>query len=406
MQVILQGSLRHFPAAELLGFLCRTGRKGTLDLEISGRRTRILFENETILSAQSKTAGEGIDAALDILEWTDGTFTLLDAAVLPEGTKALSLTLPALHQEAKRRAEEKAAGYPDATFFHVIEDPALQQQVSLKNEEFKLLFRLAAGRTFSELLAEYAIPRKELADRLKYLEGLGLISSESPADQSSPWAKEALPSPKAEPPRVEPVRAKPERAETPRAETPRAETPRAEPPREEATRIQSPRVETPRSQEMATVPESIALPDLPEAERTMMQAPPPAVEEPVTAPIPAPPRRPTLVGSLTPDEEPDNVFPLLDAECLIGRRATKEVAFALNDGSISSKHAKLVRTPDGFLIEDLGSKNGTFVNGEKVTEKRLLSDGDLIRLGKVIMTFNVAREKKAGEQTIPEIRVD
>lgn len=403
MQVILQGSLRHFPAAELLGFLCRTGRKGTLDLEVSGRRTRLLFENETILSAQSKTAGEGIDAALDVLEWTDGTFTLLDDAVLPEGTKALSLTAPALHQEAKRRAEEKAAGYPDTTFFHVIEDPALQQQVSLKAEEFKLLFRLAAGRTFSELLAEYAIPRKELAERLKYLEGLGLISSESVAEQSSPWAKEASAAPKADPPRVDPPRPAPPRAEPP----PRAETPRAEPPPADATRIQSPRAEPPRSQEMATVPESVALPDVPEAERTMMQAPPPPVaEEPVTAPIPAPPRRPTIVGSLTPDEEPDNVFPLLDAECLIGRKATKEVAFALNDGSISSKHAKLIRTPEGFLIEDLGSKNGTFVNGEKVTEKRLLSDGDLIRLGKVIMTFNVAREKKAGEQTIPEIRVD
>lgn len=384
MQVILQGSLRHFPAAELLVFLCQPGRKGTLDLETAGRRTRILFENETILGAQSKTA-EGIDAALDGLEWKDGTFTLLDAAVLPEGAKALALTLPALFEEARKRAEEKASGYPDSTLFHVVEDPALKQQVSLKSEEFKLLFRLASGRTFSELLAEYAIPRKELAERLKYLEGLGLIASESAAEQSSPWAKEA------------------------QASAPRAEAPRAEASRAEAPRAQAP---APRAREMATVPESVAVPDVPEAEKTMMQAPPPPppppapAEEPVTAPVPAPPRRPTLVGSLTPDEAPDDVFPLLDAECLIGRKATKEVAFALNDGSISSRHAKLVRTPEGFVIEDLGSKNGSFVNGEKVSEKRLLADGDIIRLGKVIMTFNVAREKKAGEKTVPEIRVE
>jgi pSer/pThr/pTyr-binding forkhead associated (FHA) protein len=134
----------------------------------------------------------------------------------------------------------------------------------------------------------------------------------------------------------------------------------------------------------------------------MMQMPPEAARAPQT---PAPQRRPTLVGSLTPDESPDNVFPLLDAECLIGRKVTKEVAFSVDDGSISSKHAKLTRTADGFLIEDLGSRNGTFVNGEKVTDKRLLADGDLIRLGKVIMTFNVARQAKAGEQTVPEIRV-
>jgi len=397
MQVILQGSLRHFPAAELLGFLCQAGRKGTLDCEAAGRRTRILFENDAILSAQSKQA-EGMDAALDLLAWTDGTFTILDAAVLPAGVSPLALTLPALHDEAKRRAEEKAAGYPDATFFHVIEDPALQQQVSLKAEEFKLLFRLAAGRTFSELLAEYAIPRRELADRLKYLEGLGLIRTESPAEQSSPWAKE--------------LAAHPRPAEAPRpVEVPRAvEAPRPEPQRAAAIPpADATRLRPPRSQEMATVPESISLPEIPEAERTMMQAPPPpAVAAPATSPAPVPeaPRRPTLVGSLTPDDAPDNVFPLLDAECLIGRKVTKEVAFALNDGSISSKHAKLVRTPDGFYIEDLASKNGTFVNGERVSEKRLLSDGDLIRLGKVIMTFNVAREKKPGEQTVPEIRVE
>jgi FHA domain-containing protein/uncharacterized protein DUF4388 len=366
MQVILQGSLRHFPPAELLAFLCHPGRKGTLDLETAGRRTRILFENETILSAQSKTAGEGIDAALEILEWTEGTFTLLDAAVLPEGTTALGMTLADLHAEAKKRAEEKAAGFPDAARFHVVEDPALQQQVSLKAEEFKLLFRLAPGRSFGELLAEFPVPRKELAERLRYLQGLGLIASESESGAAGSQPAEALGTSTAS-----------------------------------AGGLRTHGSSEAAAQNMATVPENVPLPPeiaVPEADQTMMQLPPEA------APAP-PPRRPTLVGSLTPDESPDNVFPLLDAECLIGRKVTKEVAFSVDDGSISSKHAKLTRTADGFLIEDLGSKNGTFVNGEKVTEKRLLADGDLIRLGKVIMTFNVARQAKAGEQTVPEIRV-
>jgi pSer/pThr/pTyr-binding forkhead associated (FHA) protein len=142
---------------------------------------------------------------------------------------------------------------------------------------------------------------------------------------------------------------------------------------------------------VATVPERIAVPPLDDA------------TQPGT---PLPPRPRTLVGSLTSDAIPDEVFPLLDAECVVGRRVTREVAVSINDRSVSSKHAKLTRTPDGFLIEDLDSSNGTFVNGEKVTEKRLLADGDLIRLGKVIMTFNVAREKKAGEQTVPELRVE
>ena len=390
MQVILQGSLRHFPPAELLGFLCQAGRKGTLDLEGAGKRTRLLFENETILAAQSRTAGEGLDAAVDLLEWTEGTFTLLDAAVLPEGMHALGLTLAALHEEQKRRAEERAAGFPDATLFRIIEDPALQQQVSLGPEEFRLLFRLASGRTFAELLAEYAIPRRELANRLTHLRDLGLVTTGSDMETTA----------------------------------------------RDTRRVTG---EQPRAQDLATVAESVPLPPLPpleevpEAERTMMQAPPPPpppapvepvqesiplsvlpavspTEEPVAAPAmqgEGPPERPpTLVGSLTPDEAPDNVFPLLDDECLIGRRATKEVAFALEDGSISSRHAKITRTAEGFVIEDVGSRNGTFVNGDKVTEKRVLNDGDLIRLGKVIMTFNVATQNRVGAPTIPELRLD
>lgn len=111
----------------------------------------------------------------------------------------------------------------------------------------------------------------------------------------------------------------------------------------------------------------------------------------------------TLVGSLTPDHAPDNVFPLLEAEQTIGRAPTNQIC--LPDGSVSSVHARIVRTAEGFAVEDLQSRNGTFVNGEKVDGKRSLADGDLIRLGKIIMTFNVAREGKAGDSTQPEVRV-
>jgi hypothetical protein len=405
MQVILQGSLQHFPSAELLEFLCRPGRKGTLDAEAPGRRTRILFHDQNIVGAQSKTAGEGMDAVLDVLEWKEGTFTLLDAAILPDGVAALALTLPALHAEAKRRAEERVAGFPDATFFHVVEDPALQQQVSLKAEEFKLLFRLAAGRTFAELLAEYAIPRRELADRLKYLRSLGLITSESDPE-------------KTEPREVQEKTAEKERPQDVATIAESVPVPFVDQQQEaERTMMQAPASMAPRAAE-APVAAAPSPPRPPVAEAPPPLAPPVAaapapaavpVEEPVAAPAmqtSSRVRRPTLVGSLTPDEAPDNVFPLLDAECVIGRRPAAGVSFAIDDGSISSQHARLTRSPEGFAIEDLGSKNGTFVNGEKVTAKRMLADGDLIRLGKVIMTFNVATENKLGSQTMMELRVD
>lgn len=406
MQVILQGSLRHFAAADLLSFLCRPGHKGTLDLESAGLRTRILFENDTILSAQSKKAGDGADAVLEALEWTEGTFTVLDAAVLPAGTQPLALRLPPLFEEAKKRAAEKA-GFPDATVFHVIEDPALQQQVSLTSDEFRLLFRLAAGRTFADLLAEFAVPRKELAERLKKLEAHGLIASDRPEPEGTVLRPLTRPQPPLPAP-VQPEKKAAERATRggqasapPAASGEKTGSPGARGPAPAATLPPPPTPVPPppaRQEEMRTVAENVPVPAAvpsteQEAERTMMQLPV------VRA------KAPTLVGSLTPDDAPDDVFPLLDAECIIGRRNTKEVAFAINDGSISSKHARLLRTPEGFVIEDLGSKNGTFVNGEKVGEKRVLNDGDLIRLGKVIMTFNVAKQNQASEQTQPEIRL-
>jgi hypothetical protein len=103
----------------------------------------------------------------------------------------------------------------------------------------------------------------------------------------------------------------------------------------------------------------------------------------------------SLVGSLTQDS--GTVFPLLDDEYLIGRDASNPISIA--DNSISSRHARIIRGSDGFFIEDLQSRNGTFVNGGKVTEKRLLTNNDLVRIGKVILTFNLAVDAVVGDET-------
>jgi pSer/pThr/pTyr-binding forkhead associated (FHA) protein len=44
-------------------------------------------------------------------------------------------------------------------------------------------------------------------------------------------------------------------------------------------------------------------------------------------------------------------------------------------------------TAIAYVLEDLGSKNGTFVNGTRLARRRRLKDGDEIRLGSVQMTF-------------------
>jgi len=64
---------------------------------------------------------------------------------------------------------------------------------------------------------------------------------------------------------------------------------------------------------------------------------------------------------------------------LIGRRATADIQIGNPD--VSREHAEIVRGNGRFLLKDRGSRYGTFVNGEQVTE-RVLQNGDRIRLGR------------------------
>ena len=52
-----------------------------------------------------------------------------------------------------------------------------------------------------------------------------------------------------------------------------------------------------------------------------------------------------------------------------------------DDDYVSSRHAQITPAADGVWVEDLGSTNGTYVNGSPVTTARLLHAGDLIRIG-------------------------
>jgi FHA domain-containing protein len=67
-------------------------------------------------------------------------------------------------------------------------------------------------------------------------------------------------------------------------------------------------------------------------------------------------------------------------ELLIGRSAQGEGRLG-EDPEISRQHARVTRTPQGLQIEDLGSTNGTFVNGKRLTAPQQLNPGDTIEVG-------------------------
>jgi len=81
---------------------------------------------------------------------------------------------------------------------------------------------------------------------------------------------------------------------------------------------------------------------------------------------------------LGPDGQ-ENSFPLIAPEILIGRKSDADVV--LNNQHVSRHHAKLVKTAEGYALQDLGSTHGTFVNESRV-ENKALKHGDKISLGK------------------------
>jgi phosphoserine phosphatase RsbU/P len=81
---------------------------------------------------------------------------------------------------------------------------------------------------------------------------------------------------------------------------------------------------------------------------------------------------------LGPDGQ-ENSFPLVAPEVLIGRKSDADVV--LNNQHVSRHHAKLVKTADGYALQDLGSTHGTFVNESRV-ENKVLKHGDKISIGK------------------------
>jgi diguanylate cyclase (GGDEF)-like protein len=92
--------------------------------------------------------------------------------------------------------------------------------------------------------------------------------------------------------------------------------------------------------------------------------------------VKAGPKRPCLVMVAGP--RLGEIFPI-EGELLIGR--DPQAALRLpDDESVSRKHARVTALVEGALITDLGSANGTFVDGEKVAE-RMLREGAKIRVG-------------------------
>lgn len=304
MRVILQGSLQHFSAAELLLLFAREAQTGTFDADGSAGRARIALRKGRLVWAD----GDPAEAIAKLVARSDGTFTFLDEAALPDNAHAIDVDLVPIVEEARKLQQL----YPDPSIvFRVVNRPAVDGEISLKPEEFQILFHFSGGRSLAEAVQTTKRPANELFPIVRKLETAGLLERVA----ADPDATSRL-------------------------------APSPEPPKKKATAPGAP------------------------------------------------------IGTLTGDD--GTMHPLLEEAVTIGRVRGNDLV--LEDASISSKHARIVRSAEGFTIEDSGSRNGTFVNSEPVTAPRLLADGDIVRFGKLLLTFNLAKKARVHDTTHPEFK--
>jgi pSer/pThr/pTyr-binding forkhead associated (FHA) protein len=99
---------------------------------------------------------------------------------------------------------------------------------------------------------------------------------------------------------------------------------------------------------------------------------------------------------------PGHTIELNTAEFVLGRDPGCE--FVINDIEVSRRHARLIAQSGGYVIEDLGSTNGTFVEGERVRSVRPLKSGENIQLGESISLRYEAEPETSARDLSPLLK--
>ncbi len=99
-------------------------------------------------------------------------------------------------------------------------------------------------------------------------------------------------------------------------------------------------------------------------------------------------------------------YPLIKSEMIIGRESATDVV--IKDPEVSRKHARVYTQGAYYVLEDLGSTNGTSVNGQRISGGHTLQPGEVITLGeKIVLVFELISEPQtvASANAVPPATV-
>lgn len=403
MEQVLEGNLARFEVPDLLTFLNMGRRTGVLVMERPEQETKIFFRDgqpifststkedlraPSLLVRQGKVPEEraellrmyhptGVEkmgqvlisenllserelgpflkvqiseAIFDTFTWRGGVFTFFDKVPPPETAVTIEIDLQNLIMEGVRRIDER--GRLEELFedrdqvIEVIANPErVKHSVTLTGEEWRVFFVVDGRRSVDEILR--LVGDVDELSTLEVIHNLMVANLVTLVGRRSDLEHEELP------PAVEEKRTQKVSTAQPQAARPASE------PHVVLSPAQPPRQQPDDARQIVN-------------ERAVEYAG----------------KNLVIVGHLvlTTRDGAERSFPLTKDSSTLGRHRNNDMV--ISDPKVSAFHARIDRTAKGFVLVDLESRNGSFVNGRKV-QKMLLKNDDVVRAGAARLRYQV-----------------
>lgn len=334
--------------------LVRLGKVKAADVEgavvkrrAGGWRLGQVFVSDKVLSEDDLDAALKVQVSeviYDAFTWGEGSFSVFDRVPPPATAVTLDADLQTLIMEGVRRHADPARAADLASAMERVAEALcnperVKYKIALTREEWQVFFLVDGRRTLRDVcrLAGLADEPATLAVVQRLLDGRLIALSDRPLPESGATPVEVEP----EGTYMAPVEAAPAQAEVQFATGTRAR-----PPQDDTNKVVSPK----------------AVPYLADAQRL------------------------TISRLVLLKDGAESSCPLIRDTYTLGRHRNNDIV--IGDPKVSSFHARIDRTGEGFVIVDLNSRNGTFVNGRRVT-KGPLQTGDEVRLGTARLLYKV-----------------